>query len=414
MRNCTSFPFGKLCLTLCIGMILRLGVAGQCPGGLSTQTYDTVLSGIGYGAYALRFPQWNPDSGTLLSVTVSARVTVQYAFTLTDVDAVAGLYTLRVGREDHFTSAAMAAPYENIIEKQIGVYSLDPGAVLTQPPFLFLDDYANTDSITINTVPFQGTGSVDFIYSPITYTDLRSNNNASYGYHATAQDAMHFSVSYLYCNGQVALATGLTRWSAMLDDPLTVQLAWSAASEPDGRRYDIQRSGDGKSFATVATVAGGGMPAEYGYKDALPADGGATWYYRLMIADPGHLSYSDIRVVNTVSTAEKAIVVYPNPAQDFVNMVIGGGGAAGGWQVDLYTAAGNLVQRGHYSPASMSGLRSTLTSGLGSTLTSALTSALAIRVNFQQKMSPGVYFLRATDLAGRYSYFSSFIVTGLK
>ena len=422
MKNGGYPSFRKMCLMLCVGMILYAGVAGQCLNNLATRSYDTVLNGIGYGVYALRFPQWDPDSGTLVSVKVSARVSVQYVFTLRNVDVMSSDYTLRVGREDRFTSSAMTTAYDNIVEQQIGVYPLDPGAVYSQGPFPFLHDYVNTDSITVNTVPFLGKGLVSFMYSPVTYTDLRTDNNASFAYHATAQDAMNFSITYLYCNSQVALATGLTRWLAVLEDPATVRLDWSVASEAGGRQYEVQRSMDGRDFTTVTTLAavglpsGGGVPgiggggatavgggaADYGYTDHLPVGVGGKWYYRLAIHDPGHLNYSEIRVVTAGGGKERGLRVYPNPAIHFVNLVMGGGtvrgagvtmgtvgspGDAGdGWQVDLYTAGGGLIQRGRYPPAQV------------------------IRVDFQEKMSPGTYFARVMDLRGQHSYISSFIV----
>jgi hypothetical protein len=409
MRNPILFLTGRQCLMLSVAMILRMSVSGQCANNLGTKTYDTVLNGIGYGVYALRFPQWNPDSGTLISVKVSTRVQVQYGFTLTNADVKPSVYTLQVGREDHFTSPAIPSPFDNIIQKTIGAYALDPAATESQTPFLFLDGYTSSDSITIGTVPFLGTGHVDFTYSPITYTDLHTSNNASYNFHASAQDAMDFSVTYLYCNSQVALATGLTQWTAELETPAMVKLAWLAANEPAGRRYEIQRSPDGTTFYPVGAMQGAGASAgnasggsgnasgasaganDYVYSDPLPdpltAPRQRNWYYRLRLDDGEHRSYSDVRVVHMFAPSPGSVRVYPNPAVNYIDLSLIPETSTG-WQVDLYAADGTLVQSGNYAAASV------------------------IRMAFQRKMSPGTYFVRMTANRGKVRVIASFIVMG--
>ncbi|HEX9511326.1 MAG TPA: hypothetical protein VF939_12640, partial [Puia sp.] len=286
----------KVGLSLCAGMILYFSSPAQCVNNMATRSYDTVLTGIGYGNYLVNFPKWNPDSGLLASVKINARVSVHYAFTLKNVDWASSTYSLWVGREDAISSVAMSNAYDNITEQKIGVFPLASGSSLSEGPFSFLDNYVNTDSITGNTAGFLGTGKVSFAYSPVTYTTLHTNNNSSYSYSSTVQDTVHFSLTYLYCKSGGVLATRLTRFSAVLQDPATVQLAWSAVNEIAGSQYQVQRSQDGQHFTTITSlgamssggqdgpgaggIRGGGM-ADYAYNDNLPAGAAGKWYYRL-------------------------------------------------------------------------------------------------------------------------------------
>jgi hypothetical protein len=385
-----SYP-GKVMLILCMGVLLRREGAAQCVNNLGTRAYDTALTGIGYGYYTIRVPQWSPDSGQLVSVKVSVLVSVQYGYTLKNVDVNPSIYTLSVGREDYISSPAMLHPYDNDMEQKIGVVPLAAGASMTQGLFPFMNDYVNSDSITDNVTPFLGTDSISFTYSPITWSDLHTNNNSSYAYHATVQDAMKFSVSYLYCKSGIILATDLTRFTAVLSAPATVQLSWSSAAEADGRRYAVQRSQDGQHFTTVGTLSATGSAGalqgnrgvgDYRYTDYLPAAVGDNWYYRLRIDDPGGLRYSEVRVVTRGDGTDR-VRLYPNPAADFINVVTGSGM---GGQIEILGADGSLVQRSVYWQSGV------------------------IRVDFQRRLSAGTYFVRIADLSGQHRPIASFIV----
>jgi len=395
-------------LVLCAGMTLHGSAAAQCANSLYTRTYDTLLTGPGYGTYQLSFPQWNADSGLLVSVKINALVNVQYSFTLKNVDAVASSYSLWVGREDYFTSPALTAAYDNITEQKIGVYSLNPGAQVSMPSFAFLNNYNNIDSITSATAPFLGTGKVNFTYSPITYTTIHASNNASYSYHATATDATHFSISYIYCNAGIILAQNLTAFTARLKDPGSVQLDWKVTGDDGDKLYEIQRSPEGQEFVTVGALSSRAGSTDYTYVDHPagadytdhpagpdytdhPAEMGARkWYYRLRIITPGGISYSPVKEVALDQDGNPAkLTIYPNPAVSHINLVLPGDPSRpGDWRVDILTSDGRLVQRAEFFHTN------------------------SFFINFRQHLSPGVYFIRATDLLGHGLQMASFRVDG--
>ncbi|HVV05802.1 MAG TPA: T9SS type A sorting domain-containing protein [Puia sp.] len=405
MENCTLSSWKTALLTACLGMVLH-GVSAQSTN-LSVRTYDTVLTGPGYGTYHISFPKWNTDSGLLVSVRISATVNLQYSYSLKNTDVITGTYGLWVGREDYYTSPALTAAYDNINEQKIGTYTLNPGEQATQAPFSFLSSYANTDSITGSTAPFLGAGTVSFTYYPITYTNIRSSNNASYGYHATALETTHFSISYLYSTGDVVLATDLSSFTAVLREPSSVQLNWSTAAEQQDRTYEIQRSGDGHTFTTigykVAEAASG--PVSYSYMDRLdaPASGtgndgvatgtgsgssdGGKWYYRLRLVHAGGVTYSTVRTVTMPSDAAGRLVLFPNPTVDHINLLMPGDpNAPGDWLVNIRAADGRLVQSATFYHSNN------------------------LPIFFHQNLSPGIYFAQVMDSQGRNGRVTSFRV----
>lgn len=371
-------------LLLSAGLLLHGRASAQCAANnLSTRTYDTVLTGPGYGTYNLSFPKWNLDSGLLVSVKINALVNVAYGFSLKNVDVLSGSYTIWVGREDQITSTSLPATYDNITERKIGVYALNPGDQVAVPPFPFLSNYNNTDSFSSNTAPFLGAGRVNFTYAPVTYTNIHTTNNASYSYRASASEVTRFSLTYTYCNAGVILNNGITAFTAVLKDPATVRLDWRVTGEEKDRVYEIQRSENGSDFITVGVVQASGDS----YIDH-PA-GGKKYYYRLRIVAPGGISYSPVKEVTIGQDSLGKLTIYPNPAISHINLVLPGNPSRpGDWRVDILTADGRLVQRAEFFHTN------------------------TFFINFRQHLSPGIYFIRATDLLGQGVQVASFRAGG--
>lgn len=399
-----EFSWKKATLVLCV-VAFHLVVNAQNTGNLASRSYDTVLTGIGYGTYSVNLPKWSPDSGLLVSVKISLQVAVHYTYTLQNIDHQPTTYSLMVGREDPFTSPALNRAYTNGTEQNLGDIPLAPGDIQSQGPLALFNGYTNVDSITDNITPFLGSDAVNFTYSPITFTNLRTNNNTGFAFHASAQDTMHFNVTYFYVKTSepaVVLPIKLTGWSAVAEEPSTVNLSWSVANETTGGEYRIQRSANGQDYVTVTTLpatGGQGGSGNYTYPDHLPERRGGTWFYRLQIKENEHISYSGVSKVtlrgdvsdgNGTATAEKEkLPVFPNPATTFINITPGSDLVnVHDWQVDIFTATGALIQRNTYHQTG------------------------TFRVDFIHPMPPGTYFVRATDIAGQKTYTTSFVVVG--
>jgi hypothetical protein len=360
----------------------------QCGGTLPTRTYDTVITGPGFGNYSFSFPRWSADSGTLLSVKINALVSLQYGFTLKNADIVPSVYSVTAGREDQISSPAMAVPYDHITEQSVGLFSLDPGNQVVQAPFSFLNNYDNTDSVAEAVGNFIGSGNLSFVYSPITYTDVHANNNASYSFSAIARDTVHFSLTYTFCTAGLLAAT-LTRFDAELISPGSVALSWAAVNEQPGRIYEIEESRDGLQFSTAGSLpstARGTGTADYQYTCPISPASPGKCYFRLKMMDPGTGPiYSIVKTVTMGSG--HGMYLYPIPATDYVNIVFAGL-SADAWQVDLLAADGSLLQREYYSQA----------------------AGATARMDFGRKLAAGVYFIRAVSSQLTESYNCSFLI----
>jgi hypothetical protein len=394
MQSYTSFIRRKVGLVLMAGLVCGQAVEAQSPqstSNLSTRAYDTTLASDGFGIYHLQFPQFSPDSGTLVSVRISAKTNTMYGFTLRNSDSTAETYSLAVGLQDQFTGGALPSPYSNEVSQSLGDFPLSAGQEVTQAPISLMKNHVSTDTVAV-VASFLGTGNVSLQYQAFTFTNLNAVNHADYYYSAGISNTMTFSVQYVFNKAPALLETDLSGWMALPTGPRNVRLSWGAMNETTGRQYVIQRGNSDDNFNDIATLpaTADGSMAHYNYPDELPdgfgnAPADHAWFYRLkIIEETGLVSYSATRVVRT-EPGSAGLQIFPNPATSYINLVPNQAEATD-WQVDILAASGETVQRNVYMQAQ------------------------TMTVNFQNKLAAGTYFVRATDLKGRTSTISSFIV----
>jgi len=97
-----------------------------------------------------------------------------------------------------------------------------------------------------------------------------------------------------------------------------VLLNWTTATEINNHGFEIERSGDGVEFYTIAFVQGAGTTTErreYLYTDKVEYKGGETFYYRLKQVDlDGRVQYTDIIEVEFDVARDFVLHQnYPNP-----------------------------------------------------------------------------------------------------
>jgi hypothetical protein len=115
------------------------------------------------------------------------------------------------------------------------------------------------------------------------------------------------------------LPVELTHFSAVAQGA-GAHLTWGTASEKNCAYFGVERSADGRVFATLARVAGQGtttLAHAYSWTDAS-ASASPTVYYRLRQVDTdGTTSYSPVRqVIQAVAgTNPLSAQAYPNPGQ---------------------------------------------------------------------------------------------------
>jgi hypothetical protein len=147
-------------------------------------------------------------------------------------------------------------------------------------------------------------------------------------------------------SGCGALPVRLTTFTAKRANEGVV-LNWQTASEQNNKGFEIQRQLSGGDFTPVAFVStkayngNSDVSLSYNYTDADNTAGSAPVFYRLKQTDVnGKIGFSDIRVVR--NNAGKEWIIYPNPAQANVKVLIPAG--TGAVDMVLNDMAGRVVK----------------------------------------------------------------------
>ena len=143
------------------------------------------------------------------------------------------------------------------------------------------------------------------------------------------------------------LPVRLTSFNALLQDA-DVKLSWSTEEESAGTKYELERSFDGKTFATIALFFGmenANGKGSYTYTDAVAKSGKSVIYYRLKILEEEKYSYSDLRTVRINNGGPVASMnVYPNPASNYFQLELPAGWEGKNIKLELYDMSGKLTK----------------------------------------------------------------------
>lgn len=116
------------------------------------------------------------------------------------------------------------------------------------------------------------------------------------------------------------LPVELLYFDAEAQSDYTTRLTWQTATEINNDYFTVERSLDGLNFEAIIEVDGGGnsaVPLSYQTIDEHPHMG--LNYYRLKQTDyDGQFSYSPIRSVWFKESDRVNVLLYPNPADEFL------------------------------------------------------------------------------------------------
>jgi predicted outer membrane repeat protein len=115
----------------------------------------------------------------------------------------------------------------------------------------------------------------------------------------------------------------------------TAQLQWRTGVESNFNHFEVEKSVDGRVLRAQGEIAAKGNGSNYSYSLVQQEP---MAYYRLKVVDnDGRYIYS--RVLGLSQRADGGIIVYPNPARDFINIVVPDARDLG-----IYTVDGKLVK----------------------------------------------------------------------
>ncbi|MBS1664757.1 MAG: T9SS type A sorting domain-containing protein, partial [Bacteroidetes bacterium] len=139
----------------------------------------------------------------------------------------------------------------------------------------------------------------------------------------------------------IALPVTLLDFTAVRQDA-TAKLAWTTTSENNSASFQIERSGDNKTFTAIGTVAAQGNTSSttrYSFIDEAPLSGNN--YYRLKQIDiDGKSTYSRIVVL---SFGTITLRITPNPAHGTATLSVGNTSQA--YSITVLNLGGQTVRQ---------------------------------------------------------------------
>jgi hypothetical protein len=376
-------------------LLLAYNSEAQCANQLNTLSYDTTVNALGNSEYTFTLPKFNPTLGTLTEVTIATKVTLVYNFSLENGESnTVSNYRVKVFRDDEINSTALLDPLTNSYQKQYGYYSLagsdgvpGSGPDYTQQGPLYVMNQQNISYTVYNTADFFGSDSLQFDYTTSTYSAAQGsiNNNLE----GSAQDAVNFKIIYTYCP-QVLLAADITSFSTNKVNDEAIAIKWITQNEKNNRRYEIQKSTDGKFFGSIAQLAAKtGTPQTGSYSYSYPVqltDNNKILLFRIkQIETDGAVKYSAVRAVKVTGTANDQFKLYPNPAKGAANLIFNNT-KRGNWEVNVHSVSGQLLQ--HYS----------------------FTNALMGSINTGSELAKGIYMVRIINKTTQEKFVRQLII----
>ena len=172
---------------------------------------------------------------------------------------------------------------------------------------------------------YDGNGEYDFYVNGVHWPVLVLNSYVDSAYNA-------YWMAYYY--GGAILPIEISSFTASWKDKLPY-LQWEAANTENTKQFNIQRSADGRGFATVGQVGVSGGASYHFVDNDIPT---GTIYYRLQQVDKnGQTFYSNTA---RLTVNGQLLTVYPNPTKETIHVSLKSGNQA---QVLIYDVAGKLV-----------------------------------------------------------------------
>jgi hypothetical protein len=369
---------------------------GQClPGFVSTTvTHEITVAGFGTDFYTFDFPQFNPALGTLSDVSLQTSITLNFGFYFENRNIFAISRNMRVTRMDDFSSAALGAQSPIINNPPIynsGIKNLGPNDAVANsgpdyyemPVTAILNNYTQTTTVA-DIAPFMGTGNVSFDYNSSTFNVITNGSTSNIATSNATDDIITFRVTYTYCAPMIVPST-VKNFTLQKQSDERLRLSWLIPNDAHGKEYIVEKSNDGTNFIQAGTILynqslAGNYSFIYGIQ---PVDDGYLLFRIKEINPDGSYFYSAIRSI-LLNDNKTGIKVYPTLVNDYVQVSMEGQSSKD-VVVKLLNASGQVLQQQRANSNS-------------------------ITLNFEKRLSPGMYIVQITDMRTRKQTVSKIFV----
>lgn len=339
----------------------------QCANGAAAQSisYDTTFRGGGNTIYDLNFPQFdtskfylnfpqfNPSKGTLIKVDVQTIISVKNMYKLENQDNVISLSRVKIIRVDKIESPVLITSFENIKNKTLAVNILGPSDGNTGSgsdyveggPIYAYQNYPIDYNLTSNLAGFLGNGKVPFKYE--TQTDLYSSGSNNL-FTSITEDSIYFKLTYYYCTTSI-LPEDISNFTVSKLASGNLQLSWNAPNDNINNRYEIEKSSDGKNYASIKTITSKPASANYYEVNYMPAkDDKDILFFRIKQYEAdGSFKYSVVKSVQ-LANVSATMKVYPTLTRNNVNIYFPNA-LKSDYLVSIISLTGQVMQQSAFS-----------------------------------------------------------------
>ncbi|HEV2483415.1 MAG TPA: T9SS type A sorting domain-containing protein [Puia sp.] len=368
--------------------------SAQCGGYVQKQVYTQTYTSNGGSTYTMTVPQYDPPTGYSLTAAVySSAVTTSASLGLQNTTHQEQDFTPDISRSDLVKLNGVSTTGKNLDYGNYNFTDLSaagsPGDNISYGPDLLFNSVPSVYDSVINAATlaarYQGTGSNTLSYSTTFFI-----NDVPIGVTPTPaiSDQVAFSFTYYICSPAV-LSSDLLNFTATKQNALHTLLKWSVVNESPGRVYTVEVSPGGSDFVDIGSVPSltQGSSADYSYTYSNQPGATGKLYFRIKQVDVGgSTTFSNICVVDLGDSANAAFTIFPNPSVsgNFISLSLPGDSRS--WQVEIFSAEGNLVQKNVFTDLSL------------------------VTVNFNSPMAAGAYFVRAVNPLSGDVHTGSFLV----
>ncbi len=301
--------------------LLPSGTTAQCacPNGdpLDSVVHVQTLGQTANFLTTISFPRFNPSTGTLSCVRISANITTVASLGIRNLDSSDRIYRFRYTQDvilDGPGGLFSFATIDRIYGPQpLNKYNTGVDSVLWGPDTTF-NSRLITDQTSGSAAFLGATGTVNFDFTNTGSTTLLQGSN---NYRSTVQTYAlgSFRLAYYWCPNSV-LSSGMRNFSVVRDGR-NISLRWITDNEKLSNRYTIEISRDGRSFETVdARTAMTTGTARYDYSFAPSSPEQGRVYFRIRQANAqGRLAYTPVKTISFSENGSLQASVYPNPVR---------------------------------------------------------------------------------------------------
>lgn len=327
----------------------------QCADGNAplTVTYDSTVYGGGNDVFNFAFPQFDPNLGTLVSVNLQTQVTLRYAFELENHNYNASKHTVRVTRIDELTFPG--GSIEKINSQNLGPYLLQgsdgvPGSgadYIKDGPLYAFKNLQNNYNLTSAIAGFLGNGTAYIDYSTNSLANSVSNINSTL--RGNASDTVRFVITYQYCK-TAFLPAEIIQFSANRVSPEKVDIRFVAPNDEAGKKYEIEKSADGKRFSKFESIVStSNSSSNYQAKYAITQDDNNKLFFRIKeTATNNDVKYSQVKTVSLPNNKAGDMKVFPTVSNGSFSISFQEGSKED-YLVSIYGMSGNLVQQERFA-----------------------------------------------------------------